>query len=377
MAQSRLKAAFYRGGTSKAVLFNGGDLPDDRALRDRIFLHVLGSPDAYGRQLNGLGGGLSSLSKVVIVEKSTVPEADVDYTFVQVAVDAPVADYGSACGNMSSAVGPFAVDEGIVDAADGEALVRIHSTNTGQIYHARFPVRGGKALEEGEFSIAGVSGTGAKVTLDFLSPGGSKTGSLLPTGQAADTLQTPDGPVEASLIDAANPVVFVRAADMGCSASESPQELDADQKLMRRLEHIRRAGGVAMGLAESAASVLLSNPKVAMIGSPRDFTALDGSAYSAESHDLGVRLISMGNFHRAVTLTGAMCVAVAAQISGSLVQEAAGGLMKSVRIANPSGILPAGADVRPGPQAHSATTYRTQRRIMEGAVLFPASLLSG
>ncbi len=373
MVQARLRAAFYRGGTSKAVLFNGADLPKDRATRDRIFLHVLGSPDPYGRQLNGMGGGLSSLSKVVIVEPSSIPGADVDYTFVQIAVDQPIADYGSACGNMSSAVGPFAVDEGLVRVADGMALVRIHSTNTGQIYHARFPVSGGKAQEEGDFSIAGVSGTGAKVTLDFLSPGGSKTGSLMPTGAAREWLETPDGRFEASLIDAANPVVYLRAVDVGCTGTELPQELDADSVLMQRLDRLRRAGGVAMGLAETTDEVPLSNPKVAIVGAAADFTALDGSAYAAASHDVSVRLVSMGNFHRAITLTGAMCVAVAAQLKDSLVEEVAGG-RRAVRIATPSGILPAAADVSEAGEARSATTYRTQRRIMEGALLYPGDL---
>lgn len=376
MARARLKAAFCRGGTSKAVVFNGADLPADRAVRDRIFLHVLGSPDAYGRQLDGMGGGLSSLSKVVIVEPSSVPEADVDYTFVQIAVDAPVADYGSACGNMSSAVGPFAVDEGIVEVPDGEALVRMHSTNTGQIYHARFQVQDGKSVEEGDFEIAGVSGTGARITLDFLSPGGSKTGSLLPSGKALEVLQTEDGPVEVSLIDAANPVVYVRAADVGCTGAEAPQQLDADAALMARLDRIRRAGGVAMGMAATPEEVPLSNPKVAIVAPPSPFTSLDGRSYGADSHDLSVRLISMGNFHRAITLTGAMCVAVAAQVRGSLVQEAAGGAKDSVRIGNASGVLPAGAEMEGG-RAVAATTFRTQRRIMEGAVLYPENLLRG
>lgn len=374
MVQARLKAAFYRGGTSKAVVVNAADLPAARAARDRIFLHVLGSPDAYGRQLDGMGGGLSSLSKVVIVGPATVPDADVDYTFVQIAVDAPVADYGSACGNMSSAVGPFAVDEGIVEVPDGEALVRIHSTNTGQIYHSRFPVKDGKSLEEGDFAIAGVSGTGAKVTLDFLSPGGSKTGSLLPSGAALERLETEDGSFDASLIDAANPVVYVRAEDVGCQGNEPPQELDSNAKLMAQLDRVRRAGGVAMKLAATPEEVPLSNPKVAIVAGPRAFTGLDGTAYAPETHDLSVRLVSMGNFHRAITLTGAMCVAVAAQVEGSLVQEAAGGRLVAVRIGNPSGVLPAGAEMSAAGEALSATTFRTQRRIMEGAVLYPAGL---
>ncbi len=377
----RLRAAFYRGGTSKAVVFNGADLPRDRAARDRIFLHVLGSPDPNGRQLNGMGGGLSSLSKVVIVEPSDRDDADVDYTFVQIAVDEPVADYGSACGNMSSCVGPFAVEEGMVQVAadQSEVLVRIFSTNTNGVYHARFPVRDGQPVEQGTLEIPGVAGTGAKVTIDFLAPGGAGTGKLLPTGNALDTLQIEGfGALEVSLIDAANPVVFFRAADLHKTATERPQDLDGDPDFMALVEEIRVAGAVAMGMAPSRKDVKRSSPKVAMLGAPAEFTALDGSLHKKDSHDINVRLVSMGNFHRAITLTGAMCTAVAAQIPGSLVQRIAQPEGQELRIGNPSGDLPTIADVRPGPsgpEAISAGTFRTQRRIMEGAVLYPSELM--
>lgn len=376
----RLRAAFYRGGTSKAVVFNGADLPEDQAVRDRIFLHVLGSPDPYGRQLNGLGGGLSSLSKVVIVEPSDRDDADVNYTFVQIAVDEPLADYGSACGNMSSCVGPFAVEEGMVPVAadQTEALIRIFSTNTQSVYHARFPVRDGMPVEEGEFAIPGVSGTGAKVTIDFLAPGGAATGRLLPTGSALDVLEIDGfGPLEVSLIDAANPVVFFRAADLNKTATERPQDLDNEAEFMTLVEKIRVAGSVAMGMAASPVDVRRSNPKVAMLGPAAAFTALDGSSYGQDSHDVNVRLVSMGNFHRAITLTGAMCTAVAAQIPGTLIQMIAKPEGQELRIGNPSGNLPTIADVGQGPsgpEAISAGTFRTQRRIMEGAVLYPPEL---
>ncbi|KIC45851.1 hypothetical protein RA28_09235 [Ruegeria sp. ANG-S4] len=377
---NRLRAAFYRGGTSKAVVFNGADLPKDQAVRDRIFLHVLGSPDPYGRQLNGLGGGLSSLSKVVIVEPSDRDDADVNYTFVQIAVDEPLADYGSACGNMASCVGPFAVEEGMVPVAvdQTEALIRIFSTNTQSVYHARFPVRDGMPVEEGEFAIPGVSGTGAKVTIDFLAPGGASTGHLLPTGNALDVLEIDGfGPLEVSLIDAANPVVFFRAADLNKTATERPQDLDNEAEFMTLVEKIRVAGSVAMGMVASPQDVRRSNPKVAMLGPAAAFTALDGSRYRQDSHDVNVRLVSMGNFHRAITLTGAMCTAVAAQIPGTLIQMIAQPEGQELRIGNPSGNLPTIADVRQGPsgpEAISAGTFRTQRRIMEGAVPYPPEL---
>lgn len=379
MGALRLRAAFYRGGTSKAVVFNGADLPADRAHRDAIFLHVLGSPDAYGRQLDGLGGGLSSLSKVVIVEPSSRTDADVDYTFVQIAVREPVADYGSTCGNMSSAVGPFAVDEGMVTPQGDKALVRIHNTNTGQIYHSRFPVKDGVALEEGDFVIPGVSGSGARVTLDFLDPGGAVTGRLLPTGIATEQITTETGEsFEVTLVDAANPVVFVAAKAVGCIGTEAPDMLDRDEDLMVRMERIRRAGAVAMGMTADADSVKLSNPKVAVIAPSQTFTALNGQIYATDSHDITVRLISMGNFHKAITLSGSMCVAIAAMIDGSLLNQIAPS-RETLRVGNPSGVLPVRAEVEKGhngPHARSATTFRTYRRLMEGAVLYPSRLLA-
>lgn len=377
----RLRAAFYRGGTSKAVVFNGKDLPKNKALRNRIFLHVLGSPDPYRRQLDGMGGGLSSLSKVVIVEASSRPDADVDYTFVQIAVSEPIADYASTCGNMSSCVGPFAVEEGLVfvDKDEDTALVRIFNTNTGQIYHARFPVKDGSPVEQGDFAIPGVAGTGAAVSLDFLSPGGAATGTLLPTGNPRDVMYVPDlGEIAVSLIDAANPVVFFDAKILSRAATELPQDLDSDSELAGKIETIRRIGATVMGMASTPEETAGSNPKVAMISKPQTFQALDGTSYAPDMHDINVRLVSMGNFHRAITLTGGMCTAVAAQIPGTLIDEIVCADTSTLRIGTPSGVLPAQAVVElspDGPVAVSAGTLRTQRRIMEGAVLYPSSFL--
>ena len=370
-----IRAAFYRGGTSKGVVFNGKDLPEDRAARDKMFLDVLGSPDAYGRQLDGMGGGISSLSKVVIVEPSSREDADVDYTFVQVAVDEPVADYGSACGNMSSVVGPFAVEEGLVKSADGINRVRIHNTNTNQIYVSEFEVRDGMAVEAGSFEIPGVSQTGSRIKIDFLDPGGSRTGKLLPSGAPINQIEMDGvGPVDISMVDAANPVAFVRAGDVGLTGSESPIELDANSDLMDLMERLRRQAAVLMGMASTAGEASLSNPKIAVVAPAQMFKALDGRTYDASTHDLCVRIVSMGKFHRAITLTGALCVAVAARIEGSLVQQICNS-NTTLRIGTPSGVLPIDAKVTndtQGPQAVSATTFRTQRRIMQGAVLLPA-----
>src|SRR5690606_22923655 len=236
MTQRAFPAVFMRGGSSKGVFFHARDLPRDRAALDPILLAVLGSPDPYGRQLDGMGGGISSLSKAVIVGPPTRPDCDVDYTFAQVSVDRPVVDWAGNCGNLSSAVGPFAVDEGLVPAGDGEALVRIHQVNTRKVIHARFPVAGGRAVATGGFAIAGVSGTGARIRLDFLDPGGAATGRLLPTGNAVDVLDVPGfGSVAVTMIDAANPVALVAAADLGLSGTELPDAIEARTDVMAAL----------------------------------------------------------------------------------------------------------------------------------------------
>lgn len=377
MSRKKVRAAFYRGGTSKAVMFNAADLPADKALRDRIFLQVMGSPDAYGRQLDGMGGGLSSLSKVVIVEASSRDDADIDYTFVQIAVGEPVADYGQLCGNMSSAVGPFALEEGLVSATGSQTVVRVHNTNTGKVFHSRFATKDGLAVEEGEFEIPGVTQPGAKVQLDFLDPGGSRTGQLMPTGHAVQTLDVPGhGTFTVSMIDASNPVVFVQATDLDVRGDESPMDLDANVALCQTLEAIRQHGAVAMGLAAEPQDTELSTPKVAIVASPSEFVALDGRTYAPVDYHASVRLVSMGNFHRAITLTGALCVAVAARIPGTLIAHHVPPSV-DVLIGNPSGVLPVQAEVSEGPDgliAHSATTFRTQRRIMEGYLAYSSGL---
>ena len=379
MSTQRIPAVFMRGGTSKAVVFHARDLPESSAERAAMFLHVLGSPDPNQRQLDGLGGGLSSLSKVVIVEPSQRPGVDVDYTFAQVAVDRPVVDYSSMCGNMSSSVGPFAVDESLVEVEDGEARVRIYNTNTNKVFHARFAVQDGKAVEAGDFQIPGVPGTGARITLGYQDPGGAATSGVLPSGKVRDQLDVPGlGEIEVSLVDATNPVVFVRASDLGYTATEVPEVLEADPSLLQRLDTIRRQGGVLMGMAESTEAVHLANPKVALVGPAAPFTALDGNNYTPESHDLAVRIVSMERMHRAITLTGAMCTVAAVGVEGSIPYEFATSCAP-LRIGNPSGVLPVEANICNEGNgrftAVSVTSYRTQRRLMEGSVLVPSRLL--
>ncbi len=372
MTQAWIPASFWRGGTSKGVFFHARDLPTSRAEIDPIVLAVLGTPDPYGRQLNGMGGGISSLSKAVIIGPSTHPDADVDYTFIQVAVDRPMTDWSGNCGNLSSVVGPYAIDEGLVKVQDGEATVRFHQTNTKKIIHARFRVENGRAVVAGDMDIPGVAGTAAPVRLDFVNPGGATTGKLLPTGNVLDTIMIEGhGAFVASMIDASHPTVFVRASDFGLTGIESPDAIEADDRLMALLDVVRRRAGVIMGLGETPESVELMSPRIAMVAAPQAFTAIDKSLFD-DRHDIATRMISMEKPHRAVPLASALCLAVACRIEGTLPNQLA---RKSdpgapIRVGNPSGVLAFGADVRHdgGWVADSAGVYRTARCLMKGAV---------
>lgn len=376
--QARIKAAFYRGGTSNAVMFSGSALPRDQAARDRIILSVLGSPDPYGRQLNGLGGGVSSLSKAVIVQRSKCEGTDLDCTFAQVSIDKPIVDYGSICVNMCAAVGPFAVDERILSVPDGNVEVSVRDTNTGKSFLSTFDVSDGRAVEEGELEIPGVAGTGAPVSLHFLYPFGSLTDHLLPSGKTRDALEVGEAePITASLVDATNPVAFVRAEDIGLDCTEVPNKLDEDTEVLDLLERIRQAASKAMGISKSSANAPPCAPTVAVIAPPKPFTALDGRRYAADKHDLAIRMVSMGRFHRAVEMSAAICAAAASGVPGTIVNEIFE-YDDLISIGCPSGVVPVQAVVRaPGKvyRAATATVLRTQRRIMEGKVLVPAALL--
>ena len=379
MTQKAVPAVFMRGGTSKGVFFHGRDLPEVRHGRDTIFCAAIGSPDPYGRQLDGMGGGISSLSKVVVIEPSDRPGIDVDYTFGQVVVDAADVDYGATCGNLSSAVGPFAVDEGLVLKGDGEALVRVHNTNTDKVFEARFPMRSGKAQVSGECIIPGVSGSGALVQLDYLDPGGARTGALMPTNRMNDHVMLSDGQtINVCCVDATTPCVFVAAADLGLDATENPLELESKLDVMTKLEEIRCQAGVLMGLGVTTHEIRETSragPRIAVVAAPADMTLLDGSVLPAEGMDIAVRMVSMGVPHRAVPLTGGMCLAVAANLQETLVHNLArDNLATTVRLGSPSGVIPIGATIRRDGcnlTVDRITTYRTARRLMEGNVLIP------
>lgn len=379
MPQNKLRATFMRGGTSKAVVFNRRDLPADPAQWDSIFVSVMGSPDPNGRQLDGMGGGLSSLSKVCVVGAPTRPDADIDYTFAQISVKSAAVDYSANCGNMSSAMGPFAVSEGLVKApANGEAVVRIHNTNTGKIIVARFPVNDGEIETDGDMAIDGVSGHGPPVRLEFIDPGGTRTGRLLPTGHPCDHFDIPGlGSIEASLVDAANPCVFVAAASVGKDGGEMPEALESDPIFLERMEAIRCAASVAMGLAPGVAEAarIPSVPKVAMIVSPRPMTTLSGQRLEPSDMSLGIRMISIGQPHRAVPITGATCLAIAVRINGTLANRMARAGDGPITIAHPSGttVVDAAVEHADDPakaRAIHGAVYRTTRRLFEGNVFY-------
>lgn len=370
MPQTSIRAVYMRGGTSRAIIFREQDLPASPAARDAIFAAALGSPDPGKRQLDGLGGGISSLSKVAIVGASSRPDADVDYTFGQVVLDAAVVQYRGNCGNISSAIGPFAVDEGLVSASGDSATVRIHNTNTGKVIVARFALEGGKAAVEGDFVLQGVAGTGAPIRLSFLEPGGATTGKLLPTGNVRDTLGVPGlGNVEVSLVDCANPVVFVEARSLGLDGAEKPTDLEARPGLIAALEELRVAGAVRMGVArsENAARTTVRNiPQVGILSAPRDGQS-----------NITTRMMSTGQPHRATPLTGAMCLAAAMRLPGTIAASVArppANPEADLVIAHPTGKLPVAARVVDGHVAETVV-YRTARRLMEGSVLVPASRL--
>lgn len=380
MVQQRLKAVFMRGGTSKGLFIHQGDLPANREEWDRIFLAAMGSPDKYVRQLDGMGGGISSLSKVCIVGPSTRPDADVNYMFAQISVVDEMVDYSGNCGNLSSAIGPFAVDEGLVTPpSDGEITIRIHNTNTGKIIASRFTVKDGEAEVDGDFELDGVSGTSAPIRLDFLNPGGAKTGHLLPTGNAVDVIDVPGwGPVEASLVDAGNPFVFVRAEAVGAKGTELPHEIGKNVALMQSLEAIRLRASVLMGIApdlDTAAKTLVV-PKVAMVGMSVAAPTLSGRIVQPSEADILSRTISVGQPHNVIPLTGALCLAVGARVPGTILYDvvhksAPGG--STIRLSHPSGTTMIDAEVEEengSLVARRATVFRSARRLFAGEVYY-------
>jgi len=368
-----------RGGTSKGLFMLTSDLPADPAERDALILRAMGSPDPYGKQIDGLGGATSSTSKVVLVAVSERDDSDVVYWFGQVPIDGTDIDWSGNCGNLAAAVAPFAIARGLVDTpVDGELAVRLWQGNLGKRILARVPVKDRLPVEHGDFMLDGVAHPGAAVTLTFLDPGGSDDGGMLPSGQVVDTLVLGDGStVTASLVNAGNPMVFVAADLMPVACTASQAELNADAALRTRCEQIRIAGALAMGLADSAeaAANRQHTPKLAFMAHPSDFVSADGRHLGARDADLLTRVLSMGAFHHAIPGTAAIAIAAAANIPGSVVaRQLSGAPDAHVRIGHPSGVTEVGASVvdRDGQRLlESATLRRSARLLMDGWVCVP------
>ena len=384
--QHKVPAVFMRGGTSRAICFKEDDLAAyDQLTRERIILAALGSPDMHGRQVDGLGGGISSLSKVAIIGKSTQSDADVTFTFGQVDVRTSTIDWSSTCGNISSAVGPFAIDEGLVPAVEPITQICVLATNTGKRYIAQVPVCDGQAEVEGEYTIDGVPAPGACITLEYLEPGGSLGGSVLPTGLAQQEIIVASGrQLTLSLVDAAIPTVFVRAEELAVDARRLAADLDGEGALQELLEEIRCHGAVLLGLAENIESAHTHSPgvpKIVMVAPPASYESSGGKCVDVEHIDLLARAISMGNTHRTFPGTVSMCTAVAAAVAGTVVHEVSqAASSEQLRIGHPAGIMEIGAKVkRCGSEwrAESVIAQRTARRIMEGAVLVPQQYVRG
>ena len=387
MKQLRIPAVYMRGGTSKGVFFLKDDLPADLKERERLLLRVIGSPDRYGKQTDGMGAATSSTSKIVILSKSDRPDSDVDYLFGQVAIDAPVIDWSGNCGNLSTAVGPFAIGAGLVAApADGTATVRIWQANIRKRIVSHVPMQAGEVQEMGGFELDGVAFPAAEVRLEFLDPaaddgnGESGGGAMFPTGNRIDVLEVPGlGQVEATLIDAGNPTIFVDASRLGLKGTELQGDINGNAKMLALAESVRSLGAVAMGLAATQAEATTKRPhtpKLAFVAKPAGYTASDGKQVEPGAIDMLARIFSMGVLHHAMTGTGAVAIAAAAAIPGTVVSRVAPvGADGRVRFGHPSGVLSVGAEAAEenGQWAvRKVMMSRSARRLMEGWVRVPA-----
>lgn len=378
--QRRIPAVFMRGGTSKAMFFHDNHLPKDPKIRDRVILAAYGSPDPNRRQIDGMGGSFSTASKVAIISRSNDPEYDVDYNFGQVSIDRPIVDYKGNCGNISSAVGPFAVDEGLVKVEEPVTRVRIFQKNTQKLIVAEVPVKDGLFDDDGDYAIDGVPGIGGKITLRFCYPGGSVTGLLFPTGNVMDVLEVPDiGRIRMTVMDAANPIVMVPAQELGLTGIEI-EEIENSETIKDKLEAIRSMAAVRIGLAstpEEASRLSQAVPKITFVSPPQPYKTLGGIDISANQIDLTARIMSMGTLHKSFAVSGAISVVGTAMIKGTVVHELVNqkNINSSVfRIGHPGGMIEVGAKVDTKNNTYEykeAILGRTARRLMEGHVLVP------
>ena len=382
--QRRLRCVLMRGGTSRGLYVMRNELPDDPALRDRVILAMYGSPDV--RQIDGIGGADPLTSKLAIIGPPTRDDADVDYTFGQVSITAPLVDYMGNCGNISSGVGPFAIDEGLVDAVEPITRVRIHQTNTNSIIIGEVPVSGGKASVQGDYRIHGVPGTGAKIMLDFSDTAGAVTGQILPTGNVKNILDVEGvGQVEVSIVDAGNPVVFLRASRLSLQGTESPSQIDGDSELLDSIERIRGHAAQLIGMVKDwheAANTSPYVPFIAVVAPPQDYeSSTIQQRISKRDIDFLSRLLFMLKMHKAYPVTGTVCTGTAAKIPGTVVHEVAEPSSEDivVRIGHPAGVIEVEMEVESGesgPLLGRASIGRTARRIMEGYIFVPERIFS-
>ena len=379
--QTALRLVLARGGTSKGLYFHEADLPPPGAVRDRLLSRLMGSPDVL--QIDGLGGSRPITSKVAIIKRSARPNADVDYTFAQVDIPTGGVSYFGNCGNISSGVGPFAIDEGLVPAIEGRTQVRIYNTNTEKVLVADVPVRGGKAGVVGDYEIPGVPGGGAEILMNWVSTIGSKFGTLLPSGRVLDTVTLEDGrQVRVTLCDAANPCLWISGADLGFRGDTSAQEINRDKALLATVREVEAKAAQAAGLAKDWKSALSQNGLFAIRGlvtAPIGYTTLNGVEIAAEAMDVRVHMIFMGVLHESVAGTGSISLAAASRLPGSVVHELTENLEReSLRIGHPSGVTPTRVKVRPT-NVFPLVEYedlgfsRTARRLMDGVAYLPAS----
>ncbi|MGM0825732.1 MAG: 2-methylaconitate cis-trans isomerase PrpF [Pseudomonadota bacterium] len=383
--QLKIPATYMRGGTSKGVFFTLGDLPEAAQhpgeARDKLLLRVIGSPDPYEKQIDGMGGATSSTSKAVILSKSESPDHDVDYLFGQVSIDKPFVDWSGNCGNLSAAVGPYAIAKGLLDPSrvpdKGMAEVRIWQVNIGKTIVAKVPMTDGQVQETGDFELDGVTFPAAEIPVAFMDPADGE-GAIFPTGNLVDDLDVPGvGVLKATLINAGIPTVFINAQAIGYDGTELQDAINGDAKALAMFETIRAHGGVRMGLMEHVdeAANRQHTPKVAFVAPPASYTASSGKTVDAGAIDLLVRAMSMGKMHHAMMGTAAVAIAAAASIKGTLVNEAAGGGDRdAVTFGHPSGSLRVGAQaslVDGRWQIDKAVMSRSARVLMEGSVRVP------
>ena len=390
--QIKIPATYMRGGTSKGVFFKLDDLPEAAQqagrVRDQLLLRVIGSPDPYAKQIDGMGGATSSTSKTVILAKSQQPEHDVDYLFGQVSIDQPFVDWSGNCGNLTAAVGSFAISNGLVDAAripeNGICTVRIWQVNIQKTIIAHVPITQGQVQETGDFELDGVTFPAAEVQIEFLDPAddGEDGGAMFPTGNLVDTLEVPEiGRFQATFINAGIPTIFLNAEDIGYTGSELQDAINGDAKALARFETIRAYGAKQMGLIQdiSEAASRQHTPKIAFVSKPKQYVSSSGKTITEQDTDLLVRALSMGKLHHAMMATAAVAIGTAAAIPETLVNLAAGGgAREAVRFGHPSGTLRVGAQaIQEKGQwvVKKAVMSRSARVLMEGWVRIPAESL--